>query len=232
MMLVELAALLERVPLGSVPAVYREAILQRNVLGKSTDSTKQKSLRHLRELYALDEQVLLFGSLRRLYALDPTSLPLLALQVAWSRDPLLRATTPPVASAAEGARVATELLARTVTDAFPGQYSGLNANKVARNAASSWTQSGHLSGRATKTRQRVKPTPVAATMALLLGKAAGHHGPSVFTSAWCRLLDLSSSGARTLGFEAHRAGLLDLHAMGEVVEISFPRFPEFEEPRP
>ena len=55
MMLVELDAVLAAVPTGSGAAEYREAILQRNVLGKTTDSTRQKSLRHLRELYALDE---------------------------------------------------------------------------------------------------------------------------------------------------------------------------------
>ena len=51
----ELGAVLANVPQGSGAADYREAILQRNVLGKTTDSTRQKSLRHLRELYALDE---------------------------------------------------------------------------------------------------------------------------------------------------------------------------------
>src|SRR4051812_5422047 len=55
MMLSELVAVLADVPQGSSAAEYREAIIQRNVLSKTTDSTRQKSLRHLRELYALDE---------------------------------------------------------------------------------------------------------------------------------------------------------------------------------
>ena len=55
MMLAELGALMAVVPQGSRAADYRDAILQQNVLGKTTDSTRQKSLRHLRELYALDE---------------------------------------------------------------------------------------------------------------------------------------------------------------------------------
>ena len=55
MMLQELGAVLSYVPQGSGAAEYREAILQQNVLGKTTDSTRRKSLRHLRELYALDE---------------------------------------------------------------------------------------------------------------------------------------------------------------------------------
>ncbi len=114
------------------------------------------------------------------------SLPLLAVQVAWARDPLLRATTPPVMDASEGERVETASLAQAFEAAFPSQYSELSRNKTARNAASSWTQSGHLAGRAKKTRQRIKPTAVAVTMAFFLGNIAGYHGAAVFSNPWCR----------------------------------------------
>ena len=107
MMLAELGAVLIDVPKGSSTEDYREAILRKNVLGKTTDSTRQKSLRHLRELYALDEATPMFGLLRKLHAIDAVSLPLLAVQVAWARDPLFRATTPPVMDASAGDRVET-----------------------------------------------------------------------------------------------------------------------------
>src|ERR1035438_88076 len=158
MMLAELGAVLASVPQGSGAADYREAILERNVLGKTTDSTRQKSLRHLRELYALDEATPIFGLLRKLQAIDAASLPLLAVQVAWMRDPLLRATTAPVMDASEGERVETTSLAQALEAVFPNHYSELSRNRTARHAASSWTQSGHLAGRAKKTRRRIKPT--------------------------------------------------------------------------
>lgn len=228
MMLVELEAVLAAVPFGSGAADYHEAILQRNVLGKNTDSTRQKSLRHLRELYALDECRPIFGLMRKLHSIDTSSLPLLALQVAWARDPLLRATTPAVVEAAEGDGVVTTSLAQALEATFPNQYSELNRNKIGRNAASSWTQSGHLIGRTSKTRQRIKPTVVAAAMALFLGDISGFHGATVFSNPWCRLLDLNAERAQTMGQEAHRAGLLNLRAVGEVVELSFPLFAEFQ----
>jgi len=230
MMLVELNAVLAAVPVGSGTADYHEAILQRNVLGKTTDSTRQKSLRHLRELYALDELRPIFRLLRKLHSIDASSLPLLALQVSWARDPLLRATTPAIMEALEGDRVDTDSLAQAIETTFPGQYSELNRNKIGRNAASSWTQSGHLIGRTNKTRQRIKPTAVAVSMALFFGNIAGFHGATVFSNPWCRLLDLSADRAQTLGQEAHRAGLLNLRAIGEVVEISFPLFEELRGP--
>jgi hypothetical protein len=115
---------------------------------------------------------------------------------------------------------------------FPNQYSELSRNQTARHAASSWTQSGHLSGRARKTRHRIKPTAVAVAMALFLGNIAGYHGAAVFSNPWCCLLDLSPERAKAFGIEAHRAGLINLRAVGEVVELSFPLLAEFQEPQP
>src|ERR1035441_8930226 len=172
MMLTELGTVFADVPKGSGAADYRDAILQRNVLGKTTDSTRRESLRRLRELYALDEATAIFGLLRKLHTVDTASLPLLAVQVAWARDPLLRATTPPVTDASEGERVETAGLAQALEAAYPNQYSDLSQSQTARHAASSWTQSGHLVGRAKKIRQRVKPSAVAVTMAFFLGDIA------------------------------------------------------------
>lgn len=224
MMLTELHAVLTTVPVRSDAASYREAIMTRNVLSKTTESTKQKSLRHLRELYALDENIALFRLLRELHEIAPESLPLLAVQVAWARDPLFRATTGPIMESPEGARVETVALSEALEASIPDQYSTINRNKIARNAASSWTQSGHLKGRGKKIRARFASTPTAVTLALALGHTAGFHGPTVFTNPWCRLLDLSADQARNRAFDAHRAGLLNLRAVGEIVELSFPRF--------
>jgi hypothetical protein len=231
MMLAELGTLLAAVPVGSSSDDYRAAILQRNVLGKTTDSTRQKSLRHMRELYALDEAVPIFMLLRRLHAVDRgVSLPLLALQVAWSRDPLFRSTTQPVLDASAGERVERASLAQSFEAAFANQYSEASLKTATQNAASSWTQSGHFTGHVKKTRQQVKPTAVAVTMALFLGQLAGYHGAAVFSNPWVRLLDLSADRARAMAQEAHRAGLLNLRAVGEVVELNFPLFADLQGP--
>jgi hypothetical protein len=228
MMLQELIAVLANVPRYSDAARYREAILHQNVLGKTTDSTRQKSLRHLRELYALDDTVPIFGLLRTLYTTDPTSAGLLAVQVAWARDPLLRATTSAVIQSADGTCVETASLVEALEAAFPHQYSELNLNKIARNAASSWTQSGHLVGRTKKIRRRVNPTTVAAAMALFLGSVAGYCGAAVFSNPWCQILDLDTDSAKAMGFGAHRAGLLNLRVVGEIIDLSFPLFTKLE----
>jgi hypothetical protein len=230
MMLSELTALLSSVPVGAPSAAYREAVVENNVLGKTTDSTRKKSLRHLKEMYGLEEKIPLFRALRRFAEIDPASLPLLAMQVAWSRDTLLRATSAAVLDAQEGDIVSPSMLSAEVENEFPKHYSELNCNKIARNACSSWMQSGHLDGRTKKVRRMVQPMPVAATLAFVLGTVAGFHGSTVFSSPWIRLLDLNPDRARALALEAHRGNLLTLRAIGDVVELHFPMFSDLISP--
>jgi hypothetical protein len=218
---------LAAVPRGATASDYRNAVVQRNVLAKSTDSTRKESLRRLRELYALDEAIPIFAALRKLHYIDGgVSASLLALQVAWARDPILRATTQPVLEASIGERVEKTSLAEALETAFPNHYSEVSRNTATKNSASSWTQSGHLVGHRIKIRQRVEATPAAATLALFLGQVSGFHGAAVFSSPWCRLLDLDAGRGRSMAQQAHRAGLLNLRAVGEVIELSFPMFSE------
>ena len=95
---------------------------------------------------------------------------------------------------------------------------------IARNAAASWTQSGHLTGHSTKLRSTIEATPAALCLALLVGNAEHRSGEDLFSSPWCRLLDLTPERARQVAVQAHREGLLDFKAIGSVVEVSFPKF--------
>ena len=226
-MLEEISRLLISVPAGASIEDYRRAVVEENLLGKATETTRQKTFRHLRELYALSNTVPIFATYRQLMQFDPQSAPLLSLSIAWARDPLLRATTPAILGATFGDQVTGDDLQQALTDAYPHQYSQNNIAKVSRNAASSWTQSGHLSGRTKKIRSRVQPRPAAVTFALILGHVGGVAGAQLFTCVWCRLLDLNATEARSLAEQAHRQELLTLRAIGSVVEISFPRFRQF-----
>jgi hypothetical protein len=158
---------------------------------------------------------------------DPQAAPLLSLLIAWARDPLLRGTTPAILRSTFGDRVSSDDLQQALAEAYPHQYSANNIGKISRNAASSWTQSGHLAGRTKKIRSRVDPRPAAVTFALILGHVAGIAGAQLFSSIWCHLLDLNASEARSLAEQAHRLELITLRAISSVAEISFPRFEKF-----
>ena len=92
-----------------------------------------------------------------------------------------------------------------------------------RNTSSSWTQSGHLKGRGRKYRQKVNPTPVVTTYALLLGYILGSRGSGLFSTFWAKVLDTPAEELISLATDAKRLGFLDLSQAGGVVEVSLSR---------
>ena len=67
MMLAELRLLFAACPAGATLADYSAGVLEDNALRKETQSNRHRSLRSLRELYALDTNVTLFRVLRELW---------------------------------------------------------------------------------------------------------------------------------------------------------------------
>ena len=61
----ELSLILDGLPADSVAKRYRNAIIDENLLGKATRSTRLKAARHLRNLYALDPSNPVFRLLRQ-----------------------------------------------------------------------------------------------------------------------------------------------------------------------
>jgi hypothetical protein len=96
-------------------------------------------------------------------------------------------------------------------------------DKVVRNVSSSWKQTGHLTGRTFKFRQRVDASPSAVAFALYLGYSAGFRGEELLTSGWVAVLDCTASSAKALAFEAQSIGLIDLRSAGDVLEIGLER---------
>jgi hypothetical protein len=220
-MLNELTTLLSAVSNASPRADYVAAIVDDNVLAKSTVSTRKLSAQRLSELYILDPISPLFRVLRRLWDVDGAARPLLALLCALGRDPLLRATVVPVLALHPG----EDLSRQAMTDALR-RYSGDRFNestldKVVRNASASWLQSGHLQGRVRKIRRLVNATPVATAYALVLGFLEGWRGARHFTTQWTTVLDAQEAELRYLATEAKRIGLIDLKTAADVIEVGF-----------
>lgn len=221
-MLDELSHLLDAVPGDASREDYADAITVGNCLGKRTVANRKISLQHLRELYALDPHVVLFHVLRELWGRDRPSRALLALLLALARDPLFRVT----ASAALRTPFGHEFARQPMTDALievaGDRLNRQTLDKVVRNAASSWTQSGHLRGRGRKTRQKVQATPVTVAYALLIGFATGRRGRLLFKTPWCGVLDTDSGKLIDLAVAAKRVGLLDFKQSGSIIDVSFP----------
>jgi hypothetical protein len=222
-MLDSLRTLLAACPAHAGPADYWRAILEDNVLGKKTVNSRQRTQRYMRELYALDAGALTFRALRDLWTADPEAQPLMAMLSALSRDPSLRATSSGVLPRAVGDVVTAIDLEDALMDRYPGNYSHAVANKVGRNAASSWTQSGHLSGRVRKARSRAVCRPPAVAYALLLGHLDGATGEGLFDSFWAQVLDASPDELHNQAFAASQRGWIDFRLGGGVTDVGFSR---------
>ncbi len=223
MMLEELTAVLSATAQNSRPEDYAAAVVDENCLGKQTAATRKHSLQHLRELYGLDPTIPLFRVLARLWQIESTGRPLLALLASLARDPLLRATADVIINMPEGAELQRTTMREALAKTVNGRLNESTLGKVARNAASTWSQSGHLQGRTFKFRRAVRATPFALAFALYLAQAAGFSTDESFSSGWVRVLDCNSSTALELAAAAKRLGLIDLRTAGDVIDLNLKR---------
>ena len=219
--LAELRSLLSAVPSSAEAIAYRDAVIEQNALGKRTLNGRQRSHRYLRELYALDPEVLLFRALRDLWDADTQAQPLLAMLCSLARDPSLRATASAVLPVGLSQLVTAADLQVARQARYPGNYSDAVANKAGRNAASSWTQSGHLTGRSGKTRAHADCRPAAVAYALLLGHLDGAAGEGLFESLWARALDASTGILHDQAFAASQRGWIEFRYGGGVTDVGF-----------
>lgn len=222
MMLEELSLLLAKVNPNGKVTTYVSAIVDENVLGKPTQTTRQRTAKRLEELYSLDPNCSLFRLLRHFWSADQTARPMLAFLAATARDPLLREMTPFIQGIAVGEPVTPDEIAKHLNGKYPKRFRESTALATAQRLASSWTQAGYLVGRVKKKRTRTTVTPVVAVFAILLAYLCGLRGKRLLDSTWTRLLDRSPADLTDLVIEGSRQGWFNYKAAGSVVEITFP----------
>ena len=107
-------------------------------------------------------------------------------------------------------------------EAYHGSYSDSVAHKIGRNAASTWTQSGHLKGRTRKVRARANARPASVAYALYLASFSGVEGGLLFEALPVIAQDAPTHTLRELAREASRRGWIDFRSIGDVTEVRFP----------
>ena len=222
-MLDELQAVLAICRPDATRGEYLSAMNEDNCLHKRTSATRKLSSQRLSELYALDPEVPLFRVMRRCWYADRAGQRILALLLALARDPLLRVTSPPVLRMRPGEELSRQQMTDALSRAVGSRLSENTLDKVVRNAASSWTQSGHLQGRGRKVRQTVTATATTTAFALLLGYLAGKRGAALFESLWAQVLDAPTGQLMQLAMDARRLGFLDMSQSGGMIDMAFSR---------
>lgn len=218
-MQVELFELLEAVPNGSSIEAYQKAIEQDNVLGKRSLSNRLITSQRLREMYGLDHGVMIFRTMRYLWNIDPESRPMLAHLCALARDTLLRVTAEYIIPLGIGTEcVRTEML-KCLSAHLEARLNDSILNKVAANAGSSWTRSGHLTGRNRKIRSIVKPRPTSVAFALWLGHLEGRVADELLDSFWMKMFDASRNEILEEIIKAKQLNLVRATIGAGIVEI-------------
>jgi hypothetical protein len=147
---------------------------------------------------------------------------LLALLAALGRDSLLRASSKVIANAKPGEAVTREQFQAAIIEERGERFSKSTMDAVLSHLLSSWTESGHLSGKKDKVRAHASATPPATAYALALGYLTGARGELLFTTLWTSVLDAPSSVLHEQAREASRLGWLTYRGIGNIIDISFP----------
>jgi hypothetical protein len=222
MMFGELSLVIEHVAPEAKADDYVDAIVGQNILGKPTQTTRERTASRLLQLYALDRSRPVFRLLRHFWAADATARPMLAYLTAAARDPLLRESTPFVVSISVGDPVDSRKVADFLEGQYPSRFKPSTLLSTAQNLGSTWTQAGYLAGKTNKKRSRPVVTPVVATFSLVLGYLCGMRGRRLLDTPWTRMLDRTPAQVADLAIEASRQGWLNYKGAGSVVEIGFP----------
>ena len=90
MMIEELKALLFARDETATKQDYKNDIINFNILHKPTEKSRSLTFRHLVDLYGMSMDIPLFNIFRQWWELSEQAQPILALQLAVARDPILR----------------------------------------------------------------------------------------------------------------------------------------------
>ena len=218
-----LELLLKAIPRDADAETYRAAVVDQNLLGLGTASSREWRFKTLRRLYQLRPKSVLFRALRDLWDSDPDAHPLLACLCAMSQDSVFRATASVVIGLQVGEEATSQDFLAAIDYHFPGAYSRSTIAATAQKAYGSWGQTGHLSEADAGIRRRIRATcrPENAAYALMLGHLQGHRGEALFETIWTQILDRTRSEVDDLAFAASQRGMIEYRNAGGVVEVGF-----------
>ena len=193
-----------------------------NCLHKATANSRKLTRRHLVDLYGLDNSACLFRVFKQLWNKGAEARPILALQMALCRDPLLRVSMPLIMQLQPSDLLTREMMEDQLEAYNPGGYSKASKTSFSQNINGSWTQAGFLEGRAKKLRVIPQICIENVAFALFVAHLNGYEGQRAFQTDWMKMLSSNIDDLYAKAEGAARHGHLRYKHASDVIEISFP----------
>ncbi|KAF5028672.1 hypothetical protein DSECCO2_656630 [anaerobic digester metagenome] len=201
---------------------FRAIVVDDNRLHKASVSGRRKSFAHLKKMYGLDPTIPLFRAFRWAWSrCEENERPILALLYALCRDDSIRTSASYILPLSPGSTAEIPPLSAILERAYPNRYSPAMIKSMTQNLLSSWTQSGHLSGRRDKQRIKASSHTSSAVFALFVGSLMGFQGRTLFDTLWVRALDVTDHELQESVRLATRKGWMKYHESGGMMEITF-----------
>ena len=199
-----------------------EHLLNENVVAKQTQHNKKDTAKCLKKLYLLDDHDPAFKVFHYFWGMaSDKEKPLLTLLLAITRDFLLSESIDTIMSIAPGNRVDVSVIEQCIESIHPKKYTEKTRLSSAQNIASSWKQSGHITGKIKNLRTQAIPGYYDVAFALFLGYLHGLRGDFLFQTKWTKALDCSENELRNLAQEAAKRELLSFQYAGNVTVVNF-----------
>lgn len=202
---------------------YRDAVIVENVLSKPSQKSRKLAWRHLSRLYSLSSDHCLFRAFRTLYFSEDKGQSLLAFQLAYARDPILRACSPFLLSLVIGQQITSQETEQLLARLYPDRFTSASCRSFAQNVNGTWTQAGFLRGKVSKIRIQPDVSWTNVAFALFMAFLQGYQAKMMLVSEWVRLLDLSEEDVLHLASQAAQKDVLVYRRTGEVMEFRFPK---------
>ena len=145
--------------------------------------------------------------------------PLLACQMALSRDPLILTSLSKILELNVGEILPRQDMELFFSEQFPDRYSPAMLKSLAQNINGTWTSAGYLSGRVKKVRSEPKVRATNVVFALVLGRLQGATGNRLFSSSWTQMLQSRTEKLIELARLAGHMGLISFKHSSEVIEV-------------
>jgi len=196
--------------------------MQNNVFGKKSQDGIKKTSGFLSQLYQFNLTFNKFKAFRFFWSIaDENEKVMLSFVFAVNNDYLLQENISVLSNYKLGAKVELESIENNIEKYHPNRYTKVTLHSIAKNIASSWKQTGFISGKVKNIRTEPEITYRVVSFAMLLAFIDGLRGDFIFHNDCILSLCLSENKIRELAVEASKRDLMQYQYAGNITSISF-----------